>query len=168
MLSLRHQVAALLLIAAPLGLAACGESDVEREAREANDAITTTETDAAAVRAKAEELADQQAAELRQAKEDRQGLGKDLADNVEGAAASATQEAKDRANGAAGDAKAAADQTAAEVKAAADKAAAEAQAAAEEAAADAISSAQAEAEKIRQTAEEAIDDAKSDIENATK
>lgn len=136
MLSLRSSLALLLVVGVPASgaLAGCGESDVERRAREANDAVTTpqVELDKAAqdkIAAENEKLAKDDEA-------DRKGLAQDVVDAVGGSAEQAQKYAEERQR--------------------------DAEKAAKDAADGVIEDAQNEADRIRQDAQDAVDEALED------
>src|SRR4051794_30804675 len=95
MRSLRSSVAGLLVVVAPVGLlAGCGESDVERRAKEANDAAGTT---ASQVAEQAKQLAEENARLAKEDAKDRKGLAKDVVDAVGGSREEAERFARQRA-----------------------------------------------------------------------
>lgn len=126
-----------LLVAAslPVLAAGCGgESDIEKRAREANDAVTTPQVE---LDKKAQEkLAAENEKLARQDEDDRKGLAKDVRDALDGSAEQAQKYADERKR--------------------------DAEKAAKEAADGVIEDAQDEAERIRNEAQKAIDEALED------
>lgn len=135
---MRSSVAAVLVGLASAGLVAgCGESDVERRAKEANDAVDTT---AAQAEADAKKLAEENAKLAKEDEAARKGLAKDVVDAVGGSAEEAQRMAEERAK--------------------------DAQKAAKDAADGVIEDAQKEADKVRKQVEEVRDDAAEDLQDA--
>lgn len=106
MLSLRSRALVLMVaIAGTTTVAGCGQSDLQKQAIDANNEINTT---AEAAKAAADEATARENERLdKRDREDRKGLAKDLVDAVDGAAADAQADAQkkvDTAKGQANDA----------------------------------------------------------------
>lgn len=136
MLSLRSSLAVpLVVVAASTSvLAGCGESDVERRAKEANDAVTTPQVELD--RAAQEKIAKENEQLAKQDEADRKGLAKDVADALDGSAEEAKSYADERKR--------------------------DAEKAAKDVADGVIEDARQEAERVRSEAQKAIDEALED------
>lgn len=137
MLSLRSSrvVSLLVAVSLPVLAAGCGgESDIEKKAREANDAVTTPQVELD--RQAQEKLAAENEKLAKQDKDDRKDLAKDVRDALDGSAEEAQKFAEERKR--------------------------DAEKAAKDAADGVIEDAQQEAERVRSEAQEAIDEALED------